>query len=119
MTYDQISPGMRAFLGTFITLRSLGYPASSIFLLVEGNLWNTRLDHLGNRFTIALGIWKTKKASVTTEYAKILKSIEAPHGISDADCERMMNECEARKNLTQLTLAMMQKGFRVPLPQEN
>lgn len=115
MRYNEITPVMRKFIGTFEVVRSFGFSADEIFL---GTVNDLRLGclacHLiikaqGRSFNIVIG--KIKNAeTLEAEYDRVTKALSTRE-LQDRDVKRMALESEAYNNWPSLVMSLCAKGF--------
>lgn len=115
MTYDELAPAMRAFVGTFAVLRKLGFPASDIYIMTAGSARHggvlsvfASLRTQGREFDIELGPLEGSEQDLAACYKRLAE--DPPPG---ADLDRMMTECEAWVRKIDLIVALRGKGIRI------
>ena len=119
ITYDNLSPAMRAFLGAFEGFRQWGFASKDIFLLVAPDGRNNGhpalfllLKTQGKQFSVSLALleeWQTE-AVVLEEYTWYA---EHATEISQADADRIWHESVVYKN-AMMEAMILAKGIRIP-----
>jgi hypothetical protein len=119
MKYEDVSPTMRAFIGTWEVLRKLGYSADDIFfqpsksVKLGGALGAfCVLRTQGKEFSVDCGPVTSEK-DAGEEYQRVSKAVSAGE-IPQEDMDRIWWESEACQRSIQLVIAIQGKGFRVP-----
>lgn len=118
MKYDQISPVMRAFIGTHEGFRKLGFPAENLFFLCARDGVRFRglsgflmLEWQKKIFSVELGPIESEE-SIHREYEIVCDQMTQ---IPESDLQRMWNECEMCQNKIGLLLALRGKGIEPPI----
>jgi hypothetical protein len=120
MTYDEISPTMRMFMGNFEGFRRIGFSADDLFLTVSRSV---ELDGAvacfcvlktqGKEFSVLCGPIPNGDANAfSREYAAICEAM--PSGIPQADMDRIWQESEIYEKSLEFIVALKAKGFRIP-----
>jgi hypothetical protein len=115
-TYEEISPVMRAFIGTYEVFRRLGYAPDDLYASANMALQTDQmygwfiLQQEGKDFSIQLAPI-TSAEEFEDEYVTVAHIVSSG-GVAQADLDRMYAECTARQFAVQLILALAQKGFR-------
>jgi hypothetical protein len=127
ITYDEISPPIRAFMGAFLALRKLGFQAKDIYfgVLRAARYQGTPcvfcvLRTQGKEFSVECTIILDKKASKAAEkeYQRVAKAVSTD-GIAEADLQRIWQESEAYQFKSDFVLAIMSKGIEIRNPDAN
>jgi hypothetical protein len=115
VTYDELSPILRAYTGTFVVLRNLGFPSSDIFIMTANSAQHggvlsafASLRTQKREFNIELGPIDSSEQDLLAAYRKLAE--EPPPA---ADLDRMMLECEAWRRKIDLILALRGSGIRI------
>jgi hypothetical protein len=119
MTYDEITPPMRRFIGTREAFRKIGFSAENLYcmtaksVLFAGALCGfMRLKTQGKTFDVELGP-VTSEDAFAAEYERICEAVNAGR-VSASDLARMLEECEAYHAGASLLVAIENKGIRLP-----
>jgi hypothetical protein len=128
ITYNEISPPMRAFAGAFIALRKLGFRANDIYFGVFRSARHNGalsvfciLKTQGKAFNYECALVMTERAAceVEREYKRVSAAMSKDDGISQSDLDRLWKESEAYRFTTNFVLAVMSKGIEIPNPDAN
>ncbi len=123
ITYQDLSPTLRAFIGTHAVLRLLGIPSEAIFVYAApsarlngslGGFIEIRTENTARqevRFSIELGSVESEQA-FGDGYTRVAHAINA-NEFSEDDFRRCFEECEARNDVVTLIMAMQVKGIDV------
>jgi len=118
-TYNEITPSMRAFIGTREVLRRIGYRADDLYCMTARSAKLRGaisafcvLRTQGKEFSVELGAIDSEP-KFADEY-KIIAYVVNAGGIPKPDLDRMYNECEARQNVVDLVMAIQAKGILLP-----
>jgi hypothetical protein len=119
MTYDEISPTMRSFVGGWEAFRKLGFRSRDIYLMVgksfalKGNLAAfVALRTQGKEFNLEVGP-VASVAEAHAEYEAVAAAISAGL-VPQADLDRMWQESECHQRAADFVLAVHRKGFELP-----
>jgi hypothetical protein len=123
--YDEISPAIRAYLGTWQVFRQLGFGAECLSPMTarsakHGGVLSLFcvLETQGKSFSVELGA--IEKAGVDNTQAEQLVEDEyqrvarAMPSVSEDDLRRIMEETEAFVGKVSLMMALMNKGIVLP-----
>lgn len=123
MKYEDISPVMRAFVGTWQVFRLLGYESDNIFFMTARSARHrgvlsvfVHLEAQGKEFAVELGPTGTTEDLSQAEYQQVARALLAGE-VSQVDRDRMLYECEAFVCKVDLMVALLQKGFVSPRTQ--
>ena len=126
MKYDEISPAVRAYLGTWQVFRQLGFAAECLSPMTARSakhggvltLFCVLLETRGKSFSVELGA--IEQEGVTNEKTELLVLEEyrqvalAMPSMSEDDLRRIMEETEAFQQKVSLMMALMTKGIVLP-----
>jgi hypothetical protein len=116
MTYDEIPPVWREFLGSFEGLRKLGFESSRIFCNVAMDAVTRKLcvfcqlDAQGKTFSINCGL---ASGNAVSEYARFTTAVsegQVPQDVLD----RVWQESLVYRNKVSFVVALTAKGFAFP-----
>jgi hypothetical protein len=117
MTYDEISPILRAYLGTWQVLRQVGFSSESLHPMTarsarHGGVLSLflQLEAQGKEFSVELGEIKSEDETMQ-EFIRVAKRMNE---LSEGDLRRIMEESEACRDKVLLFMALMDKGFVIP-----
>ena len=119
MTYEEMHPILRAYLGTYSGFRHLGFSADDVYLSIARSArFGGRLSAFallktqGKEFNVELGPMKAKDvAKVQEQYNRMAKG----EVMSEADGDRIWQESEAFQNAVDFIMAIQLKGIVPPL----
>jgi len=119
--YKDVSPAMRAFIGTRELFRRMGFAAGELFcesassarnnLILSGFLV---LKTQGKEFAVELGPIDSVEA-FREEYYRVRVALNKGK-LKDRDLKRMLHECEAYRDKAGCLLALVTKGIVPPVP---
>ena len=119
MTYEEISPTVRAIVGGWEAFRKLGFRSCDIYLMVGksfqlgGKLAAfVALRTQGKEFNLEVGP-VASVAEAHAEYEVVAAAISAGH-VAQADLDRMWQESECHQRAADFVLAVHGKGFELP-----
>lgn len=118
MTYGEISPVMRAFVGGWEAFRKLGFRASDLYFLVAKSAKTGKLAAFvalrtqGKEFNIELGP-ASSPIAMRLEYERVAKAISRGE-VPQEDLDRMWQESEPHKRPEEFLYVVHSKGFEVP-----
>jgi len=119
MTYDEISPTLRAFVGGREAFRKMGFSADHLFCMVAQSARRggrlacfVTLRAQGREFNLEVGDVDDEDA-FHIEYERVCTAIN-DGGVSEDDLQRMYAESEAFRNATAFAMAIVAKGFQPP-----
>jgi hypothetical protein len=119
VTYDEISPTMRSFVGGWEAFRKLGFRSRDIYLTVgksfalKGKLAAfVALRTQGKEFNLEVGP-VASVAEAHAEYEVVAAAISAGL-VPQADLDRMWQESECHQRAADFVIAVHQKGFELP-----
>ena len=122
MTYDELTPTMRMFLGNREMIRRLGFSADDIFFSTARSVRNggrlscfLAIRTQGREFSIECGPVESVEAC-EVEYKRATEAVNS-HALGDPDYFRMFAECEAYRDTGGLIDALRRKGFHVRIAQ--
>ena len=121
MRYEDISPSMRTFIGSYEMMRRLGFPADNLYCQIARSARrNGVLSHFlmlrttGKDFTIECG--PVTSETPDEEYTIVLERIRN-HELSDNDYFRIFQECDAYRDTYGLIESLRSRGIEVPILQ--
>jgi hypothetical protein len=118
MTYDDITPTMRAFLGGWEAFRKLGFRASDLFCEIAMSAQSGSLSCFvtlktqNKRFSLEVGAVTDPKA-FGDEYERVCRAVNAKE-VPQADLDRIWRESEAYERRVDFAAAITLKGFVLP-----
>ena len=120
MSYDDVTPPLREFLGTYEVLRRLGFVPGDIFFQIakcaqHGGKLSVfcTLKTQGKEFAIECGFVATTEDEACREYQDVTQRLIAGE-VPEDDHQRMFYECEAFALKVDLIMAILKKGIRLP-----
>jgi hypothetical protein len=121
LKYRDITPTMRAFLGTREVLRQMGFAAEDLYCQVEYSVRHPGslngfcvLRTQGLEFSVELGPVSSREA-FAKEYTRMIDAVNTG-ALSERDLKRMTRESEAFRGRMNLLAAIIAKGIRPPGP---
>lgn len=125
MKYDEISPAVRAYIGTHQVFRQLGFSAECLNIMTARSVKHGGLLSLfcvlktqGKSFSVELGAieqvgvaYKKTELLVLEEYRRVALAISS---VSEDDMRRIMEESEAFREKVSMLMALMNKGIVLP-----
>jgi hypothetical protein len=125
MKYAEISPAIRAYLGTWQVFRQLGFGAECLSPMTarsakHGGVLSLFcvLETQGKHFSVELGVIEKDGADnveterrVMDEYQRVARAMSS---VSEDDLRRIMEETEAFVGKVSLMMALMNKGIVLP-----
>lgn len=118
MTYDEISPTLRAFIGGREAFRKMGFKADDLYCNIAMSMRFRRLmcfvqlKAQNNVFNLEVGPVEDGDA-FGAEYRRVAEAICAGQVPQD-DLDRMWQESEPYTNPLGFTKALLGKGFKPP-----
>lgn len=123
MRYDEISPAIRAYLGTWQVFRQLGFSAECLSIMTARSVKHGGvlslfcvLETQGKSFSVELGAIERDGVDnvqienlVMGEYQRVAMS-----SMSEDDMRRIMEETEAFQQKVSLIMALMRKDIVLP-----
>lgn len=121
MTYDDIDPTLREFLGAHQAFRKLGFASEDIYCAPVKSYLNNGvmscfcvLQTQGKIFTLECGpISGGDDEKFIKEYVKVAKEISSGH-MPESELSRLWEECLARKQSMELLMALARKDIKIP-----
>lgn len=125
MTYDDINPTLREFLGAHQAFRKLGFAAEDIYCTPARSFLNNgvmscfcTLQTQVKIFTLECGpIIDGDDEKFCEEYVKVAEEISSGR-MPTTELERLWEESLARKKGMELLMALMRKGIKIPKVEE-
>lgn len=119
MTYADISPAMRAFLGGWEGFRNMGFRSSDLFCAVRRSAQHNGhlslfcvLKTQGKEFNLECGLVDSVEET-EAEYRRVGAAVAAGE-LPQADLDRIWQESEPYVKKVDFVLAVVNKGFAVP-----
>lgn len=118
MKFEDISPAMREFMGYFEALRRLGFPAESIYCLVNTSTVTNKLavfahlEYNSKEFNVECGPIDDAQQALA-EYKTICNAFAADSIPIDVQ-RRLWEESQAYKLAGPLAVSLLLKGIELP-----
>lgn len=118
MTYDEISPTLRAFIGGREAFRKMGFKAEDLFCFISMSARHrvltcfVQLKAQNNVFNLEVGP-VADEAGFGEEYTRVAEAINKGE-VPQADLDRIWQESEVYNNPLGFTKALLGKGFKPP-----
>lgn len=118
MTYSEISPALRGYLGTWQAMRKLGFRAGDIYFVTAMSARHRKLSV----FAVLRTQGKELKVEVAhvddedlaqAEYQRVSTAVSKGE-VSWGDLGRMLEECEAFQMSALFVSTIVGKGFALP-----
>ena len=123
MTYDEIHPVLRQWLGNFEGYRKAGFSADDIFCEVTGSpglppgqlMVYATLKAQGQEFSIECGPWAESETQELNDRWKAVCEAVSSGQVSQIDLDRIWAECTIFERKAEFIIALIKKGLRPPL----